>query len=67
MPTARYGAGAAWATNGKIYVVGGFNGALGGFLNTVEEFDPAGNGGAGTWRSAGNPKKDWRSISTIVR
>jgi Tol biopolymer transport system component len=43
MPTARAGLGAAVASNGKIYAIGGGNN--GGALDTVEEYDPATN----TW------------------
>jgi N-acetylneuraminic acid mutarotase len=48
IPTRRFAAGAA-AVNGKIYVVGGYDG---GPLNAFSEFDPAGNGGNGSWRTA---------------
>jgi N-acetylneuraminic acid mutarotase len=44
MPTARAGLAAA-TVNGKIYAIGGFNG---GWLNTVEVYDPSSN----TWSTA---------------
>src|SRR5262245_51520767 len=42
MPTARQHLGVAAAGNGKLYAIGGFNGA---YVATVEEYDPATN----TW------------------
>ncbi|MEW6232559.1 MAG: kelch repeat-containing protein, partial [Chloroflexota bacterium] len=39
MPTARHSFGVVAASNGKIYVIGGYNSS--GFLATVEEYDPA--------------------------
>ncbi len=39
MPTARYGFGAATASNGRIYAIGGGN-AESWWLSTVEEYDP---------------------------
>ncbi|MBI2940586.1 MAG: hypothetical protein HYY04_09130 [Chloroflexi bacterium] len=42
MPTARRYLGAAAASNGRIYAIGGYNGST---LATVEEYDPATN----TW------------------
>jgi hypothetical protein len=44
MPTARYRLAAA-TVNGKIYAIGGYNG---GYLNTVEVYDPSAN----TWSTA---------------
>lgn len=52
MPTARWLLAAVGASNGKIYAIGGYDGKtpgslgsgrydLAGFLNTVEEYDPA--------------------------
>jgi N-acetylneuraminic acid mutarotase len=58
MPTARYGAVAVAAGNGKIYVAGGTTSdavACPGFqCNTVEEYTPPTGAGGGTWLGAGN-------------
>ena len=43
MPTIRDALGLAAASNGKLYAVGGFGGGNGGYLTTVEEYDPATN------------------------
>src|SRR5207253_2765213 len=49
MPTARWGLGLAGAPNGKVYAIGGWNGATS--LATVEEYSPTTN----TWTNCGTP------------
>jgi RHS repeat-associated protein len=43
LPTARYFLGAATGPDGRIYAIGGFNGALGGDLSAVEAYDSTTN------------------------
>jgi N-acetylneuraminic acid mutarotase len=51
MSAARGGHTASKLSNGKVLIAGGYN--AGGYLNTAELFDPAGNAGAGSFSSAG--------------
>ena len=54
--------GGAVATNGKIYILGGFDGLTGNTSNSLEEYDPS----SGKWSIKANMKEGTNTISTTA-
>lgn len=65
MAVARYGHQAVLLTNGKVLVAGGSDGAAN--LTSSEIFDPAGNGGIGSWAATSNSMSTARGGHSLVR
>jgi N-acetylneuraminic acid mutarotase len=64
MGSARYNHTATLLRSGKVLVAGGYNGSS--YFSSAELFDPAGNGGAGTWTTLASSMANSRYLHTAT-